>query len=184
MKNTEAALAAARDQASAMKRNAEIAEQTLLASWRPLMIEVPTPLDGHRFTIDWGRLEQPFRFSITFLNVGHGPAFVTKALFGLGSAAIASTTCRPQIVYQDGTSTVTFEVNPHGPDRSIATALADTANDHLYVFKAVVEYHDVSRQLAWRTTGRAVRIGNGHEFELTDVAVDDIEQADSSTASP
>jgi hypothetical protein len=171
MRNTEVALKVAREQA-------RIAEETLLAGWRPLLTEplgasTFNPRAEHYVRVNiTPRLDQNFTFEVGFVNSGRGPAIVTKAMFGMGSLAIAATQFRPRIVPQNEVLIATFEVD-HRPDyQELVRALGDTTGT--YDFKVAATYHDIGPLRAWQSLGRLVRLGRSMDFEVFNLEVTEI----------
>jgi hypothetical protein len=187
IKDTEAALAAARATAKASSDQARIAEETLLAGWRPLLTEpLETRLSASDQELAWVDLIPypaggPYTVEIGFLNTGRGPAFVTKALFGIGSFAIPAVKMRPSIVPPGEPLAATFELDPAGTEKSLVDAFLDVGNT--YDFKTSATYHDLGRQRAWQSTGRLGRrgvsmnagMGGGATLEMVEVEITDVQ---------
>lgn len=175
MKDTAEALKVAQDQARASSEQARLAEETLLAGWRPLLTEPlaatmlsPRAQQYTRVTIVPHR-DQNFAFDIGLVNSGRGPAIVTNALFAMGSLNIPCVRFRPRIVPPNEVLVVTFEVDQRPENQELIKAIADTTGT--FDFKVSVVYHDLGPIRAWRSLGRFARDGRSTTFEVVDVEI-------------
>lgn len=155
-------------QVEATNRQAQIAQDQLAASWRPLVVEprmTAPPVEIHP------ALDQSFGVQVQFVNIGRGPAFVRKAFLTLGVAGSLAVLITPGILEPEGTVEIAFNLKPKtdGVDRSIAQALLQGSD-----LAAVVLYHDIGKDAAWRSKGRLTMLGTS-SWVLTDVEVSPIE---------
>jgi hypothetical protein len=162
--NTERALNAAQDQVEQSRRQvdatneqARIAQETLVAGWRPLLVEVPVGAGLGEQAERYARVMiqvafgQEFRFEVGFANFGRGPAFVTSAellMDAIGSRSANG--FQPTIVPERAIMVVSFVLDPQflgGPDRAMAEDLKRGLR-----FLVTVSYQELARQRTWRST--------------------------------
>ncbi len=156
---------AADRQVAATNEQSRIAQEQLAASWRPLLVNSQSTVD----------LSPPadvaFQVEVRFVNIGVGPAFVTKGLLALGVAMNVATQVSPTIVPVSAEVQLTFTLRPatNGVDRAIAEAISSGAQ-----LTAGALYHDISGERAWRSRGRLTQRGT-HKWLLADAEVSSIE---------
>jgi hypothetical protein len=108
------ALEQARKQAEATDRQASIAQQTLEASWRPVLVDVLPPRGAAEPDYATaGATPRPgggFDFRVRFRNVGSGPAIISRAGIHAGSAGVLATSITSSVVAPDEMTTLDFEL--------------------------------------------------------------------------
>ena len=169
LKAVQAQAQIAERQVDATNAQARIAQEQLAASWRPLLAE-PRPREG--FDVP-GSTDQAFRFSVRFVNIGAGPAFVAKAFLSLGAAGNAAKFLIPNVVPPGDTVWAHFVLTPKtdGVHAAISRALHIDAE-----LSVTMLYTDISSERAWRSRARLVPANQQSERELTDLEVTMIEK--------
>src|SRR6266536_5966416 len=108
-----AALEEARKSAEAADRHAEIAQETLEAGWRPLLVDVLPP--ENRADADYSHAgETPqgdgLDFKVRLRNIGSGPAIITRAALHTGSAGVEASRIQSSVVASGERTTLEFEL--------------------------------------------------------------------------
>jgi hypothetical protein len=171
--NTERALQFAGQQVEATNTQNEIAQDTLRASWRPLLAEIPQGGTSLRDNVtQYIRVRitpspQGFEFYVGLMNIGRGPAFIVQALLGLGSAIREANGIQPKILAPGDVVVLRFKLHPPGDalDKSLSIALG--ASQELSVG---VSYHDIGAQRAWRSNGK-LRYFDDQHWMVRDVVI-------------
>lgn len=200
----EEALAAAQEQArigaeqvKATNRSAEIAQETLEASWRPILVDVPWGYaryegeDAHlidAYSGPWSAGGPTLTvFDVPFRNIGSGPAVIRRALIAGGVATSDAESFTSSMVAPKELARVKF-VLPH--DEAVPKAIADmlkSKEPRSPAVAATVWYSDQRGQRTWRTRAELRASGDGR-YVVDKIALyndDDTEPfAQSGTAFP
>jgi hypothetical protein len=191
----EQALAAAQEQARigaeqvlATNRHAEIAQETLEASWRPILVDVPIGLfvvtsssvfgswDRGRVRVtEVGRPLQKLRATIPLRNVGSGPAIIVSSSLSIGDyKSIAAPEISAPIVppAMDELTNIEFDIDVGRKDLgSLVDDLQKEGPDRP-PWLVVVAYRDQAGSNLWRTEAH-VYPSEEHRWYVRQVALVD-----------
>jgi hypothetical protein len=184
------ALAVAREQADFLQRQvavserqAGIAQESLEASWQPILVDVPLGkyvedfevFRGERLgQIDQGRVSVArtqggaLRCSVPFRNIGNGPAIIVGAGIQGDGAGPAARISRA-IVAPGELTDLSFRFEA---DREDMNALQDSI-EHNRPFSVTVGYRDQTGRKGWTSRADVVPDGAGlhHEWAVRQVAL-------------
>lgn len=172
------ALEQARKQAEATDRQASIAQETLEASWRPVLVDVLPPLQ--RADADYstaGATPRPaggFDFRVRFRNVGSGPAIIGRAGIHAGSAGVLATGISSSVVAPGEMTTLEFQLKQEATEAhpvianirsrdavTVDVSYGDQGGHHRWVTRAEVYPVEVG---TWRIRSVQLSEENGEPF--------------------
>jgi hypothetical protein len=145
------ALEQARKQAEATDRQAGIAQETLEASWRPVLVDVLPPLN--RADADFSnagvspRQRGGLTVSVRLRNIGSGPAIISRAGLSAGAAGVEASRTISAVVAPGDMTTLEFDLPAENTEaHAVIAALTAQAPVAVTVF-----YGDQGGHHRWRT---------------------------------
>lgn len=154
---TQAQAAAIQNQVAATQEQAAIARQTMEASWRPLLVDVPWEL-AQRSSAFQGKTdaaeidinktqEGDVTVEVPLRNIGAGPAIITKAGLSVGQLHAEATNLSTAIVAPDQIVRATFKIKTGTPTANgLISALSAQEP-----FVVTVFYGDQGGTGSWRS---------------------------------
>jgi hypothetical protein len=142
-----------------------------VASWRPLLGESQprAPIAIHTDN------QNPYQVRVSFVNIGVGPAFATKASLTLGVTDRPSQTSydlQPKIVPPGGPVVASFTLWPKSDGDGLIISNSIRDGGDLWI---TIRYHDIGAANAWQSRAR-LRHQGGIEWLMTDIDIAVIEK--------
>ena len=183
----EQGLAAAQEQArigaeqvKATSRHAEIAQETLEAGWRPILVDVPwgysldSDEDAHAFDMYVGKWSDTgptiAAFDVPFRNIGSGPAFIRRALIAGGVAPYEPRGFTSSIVAPRDMTKVKFALPQNEAVPTAILEMLKSKEPRAAEVAVTVWYTDQRGQRTWRTRAVLGLLGDGR-YEVSRVAL-------------
>ena len=171
---------AMQNQAAATQQQAAIAQQTLEASWRPLLVDVPFGFATRRISspgslgpleVDVAPVEADkrqdgvVRVIVPFRNIGSGPAVISRAVMSFGQLHTEATAFSSSIVAAREAVRIFFDVAPTGAVPINVISQLDSGRP----FTVAVFYGDQGGARAWRSRAQLHRPPSTKRYQVLNV---------------
>jgi hypothetical protein len=171
--------AATFSQVAATQQQAAIAQRTLEASWRPLLVDVPrgfatravsgplaqmTEVDAAE-VVGVKRSDGTARVVVPFRNIGSGPAVVTKAVLSFGQLHADATSFSSSIVAVREVVHIHFDLAPVGAALINIISQLEASRP----FTVAVFYGDQGGVGKWRSRAQLHRPAQGRLYSVLNV---------------